>query len=144
MTGDRLARSYLRKAALRLEVPDLLMARGGYSDVVREAQELVELTLKAALRLVGIDPPRWHDVGPVLRTHADRFPDWFRAHIEELAEISRWLRHEREFAFYGEEDVIPTEAYGPDDAERARRGARSAFEAVTRLVEDPRTDGSDR
>jgi HEPN domain-containing protein len=34
----------------------LLRDEGGYSDVGREAQELVELALKAMLRAVGIEP----------------------------------------------------------------------------------------
>jgi HEPN domain-containing protein len=136
VTGDELARSYLEKARLRLRVLDLLVEEGGWSDVVREAQELVELALKAALRLIGVDPPRWHDVGPVLVEHAEAYPEWFRARLGELAEVSRWLRREREFAFYGEVDLIPTQAYGPDAAERARRDARLVYECVARLLEE--------
>ena len=47
-------------------VLELLAARQGWSELVREAQELVELATKALLRQVGIDPSRLHDVGPVL------------------------------------------------------------------------------
>lgn len=47
-------------------VLELLAARQGWSELVREAQELVELAARALLRQVGIDPPRLHDVGPVL------------------------------------------------------------------------------
>lgn len=53
MTNDDLARSYLRKASDRLEILDVLLRKGAYSDVVREAQELVELALKGMLRAVG-------------------------------------------------------------------------------------------
>jgi HEPN domain-containing protein len=37
-----------------------------YSDVVREAQEIVELALKGMLRQIGIEPPKWHDVGQLI------------------------------------------------------------------------------
>ncbi len=57
MTNESLARSYLKKAADRLDVLDLLLKKGAYSDVVREAQELVELALKGMLRAIGIEPP---------------------------------------------------------------------------------------
>ncbi|MEB3316574.1 MAG: hypothetical protein VKO39_00300 [Cyanobacteriota bacterium] len=43
LTGADLARAYLAKAHLRRKVLKLLAARQGWSDLVREAQELVEL-----------------------------------------------------------------------------------------------------
>jgi protein involved in polysaccharide export with SLBB domain len=42
VTNLDLARSYLRKAEDRLEVLDVLQRRAAFSDVVREAQELVD------------------------------------------------------------------------------------------------------
>jgi HEPN domain-containing protein len=88
-----------------------LLERGGHSDVVREAQELVELALKALLRLVGVEPPRHHDVGGLLLEHAARFPAGLRERLPRAAEISKSLRRERELAFYGDIDFIPTEEY---------------------------------
>lgn len=70
MTNSSLGRAYLEKAQKRLPVLDLLHREGAYSDVVRQAQEIVELALKGALRLVGVEPPKLHDVGPVLLEHA--------------------------------------------------------------------------
>lgn len=43
MTNTTLAQSYLLKATKRLKVLELLQREEAYSDVVREAQELVEL-----------------------------------------------------------------------------------------------------
>jgi len=134
VTTDELARSYLAKARVRLKVLDLLMAEEAWSDVVREAQELVELALKGMLRQVGIDPPRWHDVGPVLIDASERFPEAVRAELPIIAEASRWLRKERELAFYGEVDVIPTRAYGRPEAERALDDARRVFVVAERLI----------
>jgi hypothetical protein len=42
--------------------------------VVREAQEIVELSLKGMLRQVGVESPKWHDVGGFLLQFGDRFP----------------------------------------------------------------------
>lgn len=134
MTGDELARAYLAKARARLRVLDVLVEERAHSDVVREAQELVELALKAALRIVGIDPPHWHDVGPILREHHVAYPAWFAERIPQLAEISRRLRRERELAFYGDVDMVPTDAYGPEESARAREEAAAVFEAVQRLA----------
>lgn len=134
MTGDELALAYLAKARARLRVLAVLAEERAHSDVVREAQELVELALKGALRIVGIDPPHWHDVGPILREHAAAYPRWFAERIPRLAEISRRLRRERELAFYGDVDFVPTDAYGPGDAAQARNEATEVFDAVARLV----------
>lgn len=74
MTGDQLAKSYLAKARARHRVLTVLTEEQAWFDVVGEAQELVELALKATLRLVGIDPPKWHDVGPILVDEPRRTP----------------------------------------------------------------------
>jgi hypothetical protein len=103
---------------------------------VREAQELVELVLKAALRLQGIDPPRVHDVGPVLLEHTDAYPREFAELIPRLAEISRWLRRERESSLYGDVDLIPTETYRAPDGERALEDASTVLRAVQRLMDE--------
>ena len=39
--------------------------------------------------------------------------------VERLAENSHRLRREREFSLYGDDNFIPTEEYGRDDAARA-------------------------
>jgi HEPN domain-containing protein len=62
MTNISLAQSYLIKATKRLKILPVLLAEQAYSDVVREAQEIVELALKGMLRQAGVDPPKWHDV----------------------------------------------------------------------------------
>lgn len=134
MTNDSLSRSYMRKAQVRLEVLNLLVERRAYSDVLREAQELVELALKAMLRHVGIEPPKWHDVSTILIEHRDRFVGVAEADLERLATISTWLRKERELSFYGDVDFIPTEQYVRDDAVRAIEDARFVFEVAERAV----------
>lgn len=136
MTGLELSRAYLAKARLRLEVLQLLANREGWSDLVREAQELVELACKAMLRHVGIDPPRLHDVGPVLLAEQQRFRAHLRERIQSLADDSQWLRAQRELAFYGDVEWIPTERYGPVDGARALAAAEAALELATMLIEN--------
>lgn len=128
MTHAGLAQAYLRKARARVQVLDLLYRNGEYSDVVREAQEAVELATKAVLHAIGIDPPRWHDVGPLLREYRDRLPAAAAAAVDDVAQISRRLRKERELAFYGDVDFVPTEAYGPAEALTAMDDARRVVE----------------
>lgn len=134
MTKNDLARSYLEKATKRKRVLDVLMEEAAYSDVIREAQELVELAMKAMLRWVGIDPPKWHDVGPIMLENVELFLDPLRPDLPRLAEISRWLRKEREFSFYGDIDFIPTEQYSRADAERAIVDALFVLDRARRLI----------
>ena len=124
MTSVTLARSYFEKARKRLRALGVLFDDGAYSDVVREAQELVELALKGALRFVGVEPPKQHDVGPLVLLHRERLPSTVAAAADRLAAISKWLRKEREFAFYGDEDFIPTDNYTREEAAAALADAR--------------------
>lgn len=137
MTNLSLASAYLRKATDRLDVLDLLTRKRAYSDVVPEAQEVVELALKAMLRFVSVEPPKFHDVGFLLLEHRDRLPPGIAEQAKELARISKKLRKERELAFYGDIDFIPTEQYTESDAADASAGAVLAVRAATCLIQPP-------
>ena len=134
MTNQSLAQSYRLKAKARIRVLEILMEQEAYSDVIREAQEAVELALKGMLRQVGIEPPHWHDVGPLLDEYRDRFPETLRGQIPRLMEISAWLRKEREFAFYGDIDFIPTERYSQADALSALADARLVVSLAEQVI----------
>jgi len=134
VTNVSLAQSYLTKARVRLAILTVLYDADAYSDVVREAQEIVELALKGILRQVGVEPPHWHDVGALLREHASRVPSISTAELDRLAATSAWLRKEREFSFYGDIDFIPTEQYDATVAMRAIEGARECVAAATRVI----------
>lgn len=134
MTNRSLSESYLVKARKRLLVLDLLFREEGYSDVVREAQELVELALKALLRHAGIEPPKWHDVGSTVREFHGRFPSLTADELTRLVTVSTWLRKEREASLYGDIDFIPTEQYGVPAATRALADATFVLEVVTRVT----------
>jgi HEPN domain-containing protein len=134
MTNNDLAQSYFRKASDRLEILDILLNKGAYSDVIREAQEIVELALKGMLRYVGIEPPKYHDVGPLLIEHKERFKEVTHEELMNLAKISKELRKERELAFYGDIDFIPTNEYTINDAKEAVEGANFAVNIIKRIV----------
>jgi HEPN domain-containing protein len=117
----------------RLKALKVLLDEGSWADVVREAQEIVELCLKALVRRAGIEVPRIHDVSPVLDKNRDRFPPAVRQNLDEMIHISRQLRRDRELAFYGSEDLTPSEFYTKEDAlaasEQASRVQRYVSEA---------------
>ena len=103
MRMDRLAEPYLRESSIRLKSAEKALSEGFWAYCVRQSQECVELSLKAALRLVAIEYPKTHDVSYVLVEQKDRFPEQHRGEIEELAEISSTLSKMRGPSMYGDE-----------------------------------------
>ena len=134
MTNQSLARSYLTKAEKRLKALAVLKAERAHSDVVREAQELVELALKGILRAIGVEPPKFHDVGGLLLEHREKVVSDVRGALERAAAISKQLRKERELAFYGDIDFIPTEEYTAEDADRAYHDAEWILNLAQRVI----------
>lgn len=135
MTAANFAQSYLIKAGKRLKILELLLHEEDYSDVVREAQEIVELSLKAMLRFVGIEPPKIPDVGGLLLEHRGKFSETQSGNIARLAAISKRLRKDRELAFYGDIDFIPTEEYTIEDAKEAIEDATFTVNTAKSLIE---------
>lgn len=132
-----MAKSYLRQAEERFKHAKEALESGNYPYTIRACQEAVELSLKAALRIVGIEPPKIHDVGPLLRKNSKLFPEWFRENINRMATISRTLRREREASMYGDEELSlpPDEIYCEDDAKNALSDCDFVFQNCKRLLE---------
>lgn len=134
MRNTELAADYVRRADARLRALDVLFEASSWADVVRESQEALELALKGLLRASGIEPPRIHDVADVLIAERDRLAAPLRGEVDQLAALSRDLRRDRELAFYGAEDLIPSRFYRESDATRAREAARLAVRLVKPVV----------
>jgi HEPN domain-containing protein len=134
VTNRDLAAAYLLKAEKRLKALKVLRDEEAHSDVMREAQEIVELALKAMLRAVGVEPPKYHDVGGLLQEHREKFDEHTRGDLSEAAKISKRLRKEREISFSGDIDFIPTEEYDAEDSARAYDGAEWIVALARRAI----------
>jgi len=131
-----MAKGYLRDAEERIEEAERLLKRGRFNMVVREAPESVELLLKGALRYVGVEPSRLHDVSAVLLREKERFPTFFKDNLETLAETSRLLARERGRSFYGDEDrgIPPSELYSEAEATEALKKAKFVLNLCRKLI----------
>jgi len=127
-----LAEDYIRRPRKRLAALDALCGERAWPDVVREAQEVVELALKGLARRYRIETPRLHDVSDVLVESRTVLSEALAADLERLCEISRRLRRDRELAFYGSEDLTPSDFYREKDARLAREDARWVVQTVER------------
>jgi HEPN domain-containing protein len=136
MRNKSLVTDYLTRGTIRLAALQVLFDRGGYADVVREAQEVVELVSKALVRHLGAEPARVHDVSAQLEELRPRVDESRRAGLDELIAISRELRRDRELAFYGTEDLTPSEFYSQKDGAQALEFAATAVNFVSSVVEN--------
>jgi len=137
MTNEDLAQGLFRQATSRYKTMNEAFQNGDYAYVVRTAQECVELCLKALLITVGIDPPKWHDVGNILQEHSSRFLTIGKQVIDEMAFISRNLRGDREKSMYGD-DVLrlpPDRLYSKFDAEMVKTWATRVFSTCSQFLE---------
>ena len=130
MKKDELTSAYLSKSEVRLKALYFYRDQAAYSDVVREAQELVELLLKAVLRAIGVEVPKVHDVGKTLEANQSLLPSLIVTHLHDLKRISKRLRKERELSFYGAEDFVPTQEYDLSDANQAIEEAEFVYNVV--------------
>lgn len=134
MTSEEMARSYIKIAEHSLKEARLAYEDKLWHLAVRRSQESVELALKGALRLLGVEIPRTHDVSFHLRENRSRFPDWFQLQIDKLAHISRSLCKDRQLSFYGDEEMaLPPELI---DAEDAIQNASFVLDLSKRLLEE--------
>lgn len=131
-----MALSYLKGAKSRLESAKRAFDGGDFPYVIRQSQECVELCLKSALRFVGIEPPKWHDVGFILKKERDKFPEWFKKEIERLAFISKRMMRERAPSMYGDEELslTPEELYSEYDAKISLEDADFVYNKCEELM----------
>lgn len=121
MQNTSLVKDYLDRSLGRFNAIELLHKQKQWADVVRQSQEVVELSLKALLRHAHIESPRIHDVSDVMLQNKLILEKIITAtDLKKMAKISRSLRRDRELSFYGSEDLTPSEFYQEDDAEEAK------------------------
>ncbi len=89
--------------------------------VMRRAQEVVELSLKGLLKIMGLEYPKIHDVAPIVIDALKRKGVDMGETFEEIKEISAFLSKERAAAFYGER------IYTKDIAEKGKEGAARIY-----------------
>ncbi|WP_054837262.1 HEPN domain-containing protein [Metallosphaera hakonensis] len=136
MNFDSVAQSYISQAEERFALAKLELERKKYNITVRLCQEVVELALKACLRIVNVEPPKFHDVGPVLKDNLDKFPSWFKERIEVFASYSRSLRKERELSMYGDEETNtpPEILYSEYDAQQSLKMAEEILDYSKKTI----------
>jgi HEPN domain-containing protein len=92
--------------------------RGSWNVVVRRAQEVVELSLKGLLKMIGIEYPKEHDVGDVFeRACREKRIEVEVKTLDRIKQTSSRLARERAPAFYMDR------LYSEEQAQEAKEGA---------------------
>jgi len=136
VTNKEAARKLLQ-AASRLLERDLQAAweDADYNLVVRRAQEVVELVLKGALRFLGADYPKVHDVGAIFAHKIrEKMPEVEEESLERIQTISAWLAEARAPAFYWEQD------YEVEEARQAKEDATFVLTTVMKWLGEGQMD----
>ena len=134
MKNADLVSDYLQRCEVRLKALDLYFKEASYAEVIRESQELVELATKALLRGMNLSVPHIHDVGDIILENIKLLKGVSRDEVEEVTEISRKLRRDRELSFYGSEDLTPSAFYRKKDAIEARAGANTVLQFCKNIL----------
>jgi hypothetical protein len=121
-----MAEDYARRAKRYLSEAESALLDGDGATCVRRSQEALELAAKAALRRLGIEYPREHDVSEAMDATAVRLPEYLRSRLEEVKALLVELAGVRGPAFYGyEAEGIPasqafTSEYATETLSRTR------------------------
>ena len=134
MKNRALTKDYVTRSGIRFCALSVILEKGGYADVVREAQEIIELLSKALIRHLGAEPARVHDVSAQLQELRSRIEIELHPKLDALIACSRELRRDRELAFYGTEDLTPSEFYSKEDADKAFGYARDSLSFVESII----------
>lgn len=137
----QVSESFLRQAHARLRDAEGALKEGLNPYALRLSQECVELSLKAALKLVGIEYPKKHDVSRPLIGAKSRFPEWFQSEIGFMADACRSLAKKREISMYGDDAsfLSPDELITKEEAEIAVGQAKKVHELCKRLLSELRS-----
>ena len=134
-----LARDQARRAADRVRDARTAFGERRLADASRYAQEAVELALKAALRSLGVEVPKRHDVAPVLGDLADVLPSWLAKEVPGVKRLSADLADRRSLAMYGDERTgrPASELFDrPDEVNGHLEGAEHVVAVVRRLLSE--------
>ncbi|MFQ5827578.1 MAG: HEPN domain-containing protein [Candidatus Methylomirabilia bacterium] len=136
MRNDRAARSYLADAEIILREAEGSQRAEHYHRVVRKCQEAAELAIKGLFRLWGIEYPKSHLLGRLIKKELARRKVLDRKAADRLAYDSDSLALDREPAFYGSPDGVPaSQLFDAEDGGDALAKARRVLDTVRAAID---------
>lgn len=133
-----MAETHIKTAQRFLEGAGRVFELGDYHLTVRWSQECIELSVKAVLRIYGIEFPKTRDVSTTLTSLELPFPQWFKERLERIASTMKAITPKRGPALYGDEEkmIPPSELFGKEETEDFLKGAEFVFNSCQRLIRE--------
>jgi len=135
MKNNSAGRSYVEDAKIILEEAEESFNKGYNHRAIRKCQESVELALKGILRVVGIEYPKSHRIGVVLKDSALK-EKLEEGTLEKIITIANRLADEREIAFYGLDTSSAKDMFDKDDASEAIADAHYIMKIIDKLLKE--------
>ncbi len=134
MKNDIQANGYLSDAQIIIQETQNSKKEGHFHRVVRKAQESAELSVKALFKYLGIEYPKAHILGRIIKKELTK-KELRKEDLERLSYFYDSLAFEREVAFYGSPDGRPADSlYDKSDAEEALEKARWILNYVKGII----------
>ena len=125
MNSTSKASAYLSDAEIILNECTYSYEKGHWHRVMRKCQEASELAVMALFIFFGIDYPKAHIFGRVLRKQLKSFNVFTEDDLQKMANICDTLALDREPSFYGAPDGTPAASlFDRDDASEARENVK--------------------
>lgn len=130
MTNFERGEMLLREAAFCLSEMESAFESQEWNMVIRRAQEVVELCLKAIFKVLSVEYPKVHEVsGEFIRICGQKKVGLSAADGDRIATTSKWLAEKRSSAFYYEQ------LFTQEEAQFARDGAAWVYSKTKDLAE---------
>jgi len=133
---------YLNRASTCIKEAEDCLRRGDYPTSILRAGEAVEFALKAAIRLVGQNYDRKHDVSAALAKSFQSFPPWFKDKVPRFRSLSRTFTSLSLDAKYGDEmlDAPPKALFLESEARIYLESAREVLNECLKLQREKESD----
>ncbi len=134
MRFANLAGGLLNQARVWLKMGRRALNDRSYAFAVLAAQECVGFSIKGALRRLGIEYPKTHDVSRILVLNRERLPESLASNLDRVSEVSRRLALKRSQAAYGDElaGTSPDRMFSRAEAESALEEASWVLKLCTK------------
>jgi HEPN domain-containing protein len=118
--SDKSAKAFIDDAEIILVEARVSLESRHYHRVIRKCQEATELSVKGLLKSLGIEYPKSHILGRVIKKEVSRLKLFRSEDLDRIAFISDSLAFDREPAFYGSLEGVPaSDLYDEEDANDA-------------------------
>jgi len=136
MNNKESAKALLSDAVIILDETQISLKLCHWHRVVRKCQEATELAIKGLFRYLGIEYPKSHLLGRVIKRELGKFRFLDIDELNKMAFITDSLTFDREPSFYGSPNGMPaSELFDEEDAREVIENTKWIINTTKKIVE---------